>query len=80
MAKIKIDLEDNGQDVLWMLCDEHGTVVDAGPYQSAVWTGHTIPVWDSELMRVGEPCPINLGMIRHSFLKHNIEKVQTIKD
>ena len=80
MAKTKIYLEDNGQDLLWVLCDEYGTIVDAGPFQADVFVGGTIPIWDEELLKMGEPCPIHNAYIKYGFLKHKIEKVETIKN
>lgn len=80
MAKTKITLEDNGQDLLWLLCDEYGTVVNAGPFQSTIWSDATIPIWDNKLVRVGEPCPIHTGMIMQGYLKHKIEKIEIIEN
>lgn len=80
MAKTKIYLEDNGQDLLWLLCDEYGTIVDVGPFQKRYWMGGIIPIWDNELFREGEPCPIHIGMIMHGYLKHKIEKIETNKN
>lgn len=78
MAKTKIYLEDNGQDCTWLLCDEGGTIVDAGPFQGDIWKGGIIPVWNNYMMQVGQPCPIHNAFIRHGFLKHKIEKIETI--
>ena len=80
MEKIKIHLEDNGQDLLWLVCGEDGRIVDAGPFQSSVWVGGLIPVWDDEMLKVGEPCPIHTGFIKHGYLKHKIEKIETIEN
>lgn len=80
MAKTKIYLEDNGQDLLWLLCDECGTIVGAGPFQESVWKGGTIQIWDDELLKEGEPCPIHNAYIKQGFLKHKIEKIEIIKD
>jgi hypothetical protein len=39
--KIKIHLEDHGQDFLWFIVD--GTkVIEAGPFQNWLWAGKTL--------------------------------------
>lgn len=78
MAKTKIQLEDNGQDILWFLCDEHGLIIDASPFQSDIWKGGTIPIWDDELMMTGKPCPIHNAYIKQGYLKYKIEKIEII--
>ena len=80
MAKTKIHLEDNGQDLLWLVCNEHGTIVDAGPFQASVWTGGTIPIWDESLFKEDQPCPIHNAYIRYGFLKHKIETIEMIEN
>ncbi len=80
MAKTKIYLEDNGQDLLWLLCDEYGTIVDVGPFQKRYWMGGIIPIWDDEMVKVGEPCPIHSAFIRQGYLKHKIEKIEIIEN
>lgn len=43
----KLHFEDQGQDFLWWEIDEHGKVVDCGPFQASVWVGSVI-IDDSE--------------------------------
>ena len=78
MSKIKIHLEDNGQDLLWLLCNEYGDIVDAGPFQTDIWVGGTIPIWEHELLAEGKPCPIHSAYITQGYLKHKIEKIEVI--
>lgn len=40
----KIYFEDHGQDFLWWEIDSEGIVVDAGPFQSSIWTGCIVEI------------------------------------
>ncbi len=80
MAKTKIHLEDKGQDFLWLLCDENGTVEEAGPFQSSIWKGSYIPVDNEFLLEVGELCPIHNEHIKYGFLNYKVTKIETIEN
>lgn len=70
----KITLEDNGQDLLWLVINELGFVIDAGPYQKSVWMDAYIPT--DELLAVGKYCPIHHPpIIRFGFLSHKVESI-----
>jgi hypothetical protein len=40
-AKIKLHLEDHGQDFLWFIV-EGSKVIEAGPFQNWLWAGKTV--------------------------------------
>lgn len=78
----KIELEDNGQDLLELVTDENGVVIDAGPFQKSVWIGASIPISEHQnLLVIGEGLPIHHPPhINYGFLKHkviSIEKIET---
>ena len=76
MTKTKITLEDKGQDLLWMVIDDTGEVVDAGPYQMKIWKGAFVPEIDIE---VGYPLPIHHPPhIMYGYLKYDVEKAEQI--
>ncbi len=66
----RIELEDKGQDLLWLRVNEGGLVEEAGPFQNEIWKGSYIPYW---LAKVGQLCPIhNYPHIIRGFLKYRI--------
>lgn len=73
--KRKIRIEDKGQDFLWFVVDEDDKIVDAGPFQTAFWSGNYVP---SGMLRVGELCPIY--MPRFIYFGHLIYKVESIEE
>lgn len=78
--KTKITLEDNGQDFLEFTCDENGIIVETKPFQGSIWNGANIPLDSPELI-VGEECPIhNPPHINYGYLKHKVEKIETLND
>lgn len=42
--KKKITLVDEGQDLLYLIVDIDGTVVDAGPFHNKLYVGGEIPI------------------------------------
>lgn len=77
--KTKITLEDNGQDFLEFICDERGKIIETKPFQGSVWNGGFIPLRQPEMVSVGRECPIHHPPhIEFGFLKHKIEKIETI--
>lgn len=79
MEVTKITLEDKGQDFLHLFVSEKGEVLEAKPFQTSIWAGATIPIWDENMVKIGEPCPIhNPPYIMFGFLKYNIEKIEKI--
>lgn len=81
MATIKITLEDKGQDFLELyVSEEDEKVIDAQPFQGAIWRGAIIPISDKSLFAVGKRCPIhNPPHIKFGFLDYIIEKIERIE-
>lgn len=74
----RINLEDRGQDILWFLVDENGTVKCAGPFQSEIWQGAHIPL---EMVEAGEKCPIHHPpVLMYEFLKYDVESIEEVAD
>lgn len=81
MAKVKISIEDLGQDFTALYTDEKGIVIDAKPFQASMWRGAIIPIHDGSLFRVGEPLPIHHPPhIEYGFLKYKIVEIEQIND
>lgn len=77
MLKQIIHFEDNGQDFLQFIVEDD-IVVEAKPFQTDIWKGAYIPVYN---VNVGEPCPIHHPPhINYGYLKHNVEKIETIEN
>ncbi|WP_264520363.1 hypothetical protein [Flavobacterium sp. N1994] len=73
-----ITLEDNGQDFLTVVTDEHGKIVETRPFQTDIWKGGIVPITSLEMMAPGQPMPLHKPPhINYGFLKHRIEKVYT---
>lgn len=76
MRSILIELEDNGQDFLQILCDDNGIVIETRPFQTDIWKGASIPIHDKDMFAIGEELPINHPPnIIFGFLKHKIIKI-----
>lgn len=77
MKTIKITLEDKGQDFLELHVNaETSKVVDAKPFQKEAWVGAYIPIHDTIMFKVGEPCPIHHPPhIWFGFLNYKIENI-----
>lgn len=76
-TKIKITLEDRGQDFTTLYTDEQGIVTDVQPFQAHIWRGAIIPVYDTEMFRVGERLPIHHPPhIEYGFLRYKIQKIE----
>lgn len=72
-----IELEDNGQDLLELVTDDNGLVIDAKPFQKDVWAGSIIPI--ETMLEVGEPLPIHKPPhINYGFLKHNVKSIKQV--
>lgn len=79
--RIKITLEDRGQDFTTFYTDEQGIVTDAQPFQARIWRGAIIPVYDTEMFRVGERLPIHHPpYIEYGFLRHRIQKIEYVNE
>lgn len=75
MAKTKITLEDEGQDLLWLII-ENNTVVDGGPFHGGLYEGAIVPMVN---VKVGELLPIHHPpLIEYGFLRYIVEKVEQI--
>lgn len=69
----KITLEDLGQDFLWLMVNDDGRVIDAGPYQANIWRGAYIPL---QFVRVGERCPIHHPPhIKFGYLRYRVTEI-----
>lgn len=76
MEKSIIHLEDNGQDFLQLVV-ENDIVTEAKPFQTSIWKGAYIPIAN---VYVGEPCPIHHPPhLYFTYLKHNVERIETIE-
>lgn len=66
----RIELEDKGQDLLWLRVNEGGLVEEAGPFQNDIWKGSYVPFW---FAHVGQLCPMHCPpYINRGFLKYKI--------
>ncbi|WP_234111395.1 hypothetical protein [Chryseobacterium sp. R2A-55] len=78
MKNTIIELEDNGQDFLEIVCDENGEIIETKPFQSSIWKGGFIPIKSPDMLLPGLPCPIHKPPhINYGFLKHRIKNVTT---
>lgn len=86
----KINLKDEGQDLLWFIINEEGIVLEAGPFHNDLYKGAYIPYdctnnhgIDNEeddylppLFSVGADCPIHHPPhLIHTWLKFKVESV-----
>ena len=79
MANIKISIEDLGQDFTALYINEKGIVIDAKPFQAALWRGAIIPIHDTTLCKVGEHLPIHCPPhIEYGFLRYKITKIEQV--
>ena len=77
--KKKITLVDEGQDLLYLIVDIDGTVVDAGPFHSKLYVGGEIPIEEPDLFYVGGELPIhNPPHIEFGFLKYKIQSIKEV--
>ena len=75
MVKTKITLEDEGQDLLWLVV-ENNTVVDGGPYHGGLYKDAVVPMVNVE---IGKRLPIHHPpQIIFGFLRYTVEKVEQI--
>ncbi|MBP3829838.1 MAG: hypothetical protein ILA06_05995 [Bacteroidaceae bacterium] len=70
----RINLEDMGQDLLWLRVNEGSLVEEAGPFQNEIWKDAYVPLW---MVKVGLPCPIHkCPNIIRGFLKYKVISVE----
>jgi len=72
-AVIRIHFEDNGQDFLWWDVDEHGNVLDCGPFQASIWVGCII--LDPEDLQRGSEVEFVNKSGDMLILKHKVDRV-----
>ena len=74
----RINLEDVGQDLLWLRVNEGGLVEEAGPFQNEIWKDAYIPLC---LVEVGNLCPIHkYPNIIRGFLKYKVVSIKKEKE
>ncbi|HAZ00683.1 MAG: hypothetical protein A2W90_14495 [Bacteroidetes bacterium GWF2_42_66] len=73
--KKKIYFEDHGQDFLWWIIDENGTVIDCGPFQASVWVD--CKVLNNEI-EIGEFVVFETKVGDIMELKYSIEKIEEL--
>jgi hypothetical protein len=72
----KINLEDKGQDLLFIITNENGQILETGPFHTALYKGGYVPI---SQQKIGEPCMIHRPPhIEYGFLKYNVESIEKI--
>lgn len=74
---VRIELEDKGQDLLWLEVNNEGVVEKAGPFQDSIWRGSIVPYCNA---KVGDYCPIHCSPdFENSTLRYKIVSIESKK-
>lgn len=72
----KIELQDNGQDFLFFITDQYGTILKAEPFQSEIWKGCSIPL---DIQQVNGACLIKMPSEENlKYLNHEVISITKI--
>lgn len=75
-TKYKIHFQDNGQDFLEWHINENGTVINAEPFQSEIWTGSFVLPKNIENLKEGATLIFTNKYGVESSMKHKISKIE----
>ena len=74
--KFKVELEDEGQDLLYFITDENGEILDTQPFHNKLYKGGYIPL---ESQKINKKCMIHHPpYFNYGYLKYNVISITKI--